>query len=165
MHIVSVYWAMLYFQYASASATAGGSLSATAAGSILKIMATALWHLSWHGERGMEHAMLLILIILYFSCCIDAICITLNYYKCYNFARAHGYFAHEALFLCWAGKWAPAFFTTCISHMLVACMQGHKELPSVNLEKELFAKLQERAHIEGKSLAHLASEAVRQYVI
>lgn len=44
-------------------------------------------------------------------------------------------------------------------------LQGHAELPTVNLEQELFAKLQERAQLEGKSLAHLASEAVRQYVI
>lgn len=39
------------------------------------------------------------------------------------------------------------------------------KLPAVNLEAELFARLQERANAEGKSIAHLASEAVRQYVI
>ena len=40
-----------------------------------------------------------------------------------------------------------------------------EKLPVVNLEQELFSKLQERAQAEGKSVAHLASEAVRQYVI
>ena len=43
--------------------------------------------------------------------------------------------------------------------------EGHAKLPAVNLEADLFAKLQERAQAEGKSIAHLASEAVRQYVI
>ena len=43
--------------------------------------------------------------------------------------------------------------------------KDHTQLPSVSLEAELFSKLQARAQLEGKSLAHLASEAVRQYVI